>query len=450
MNILLIDDHVSARYLIKSMLDDFYGLSFFEASSKQEAYDIVDSHSIDIAFVDIVLDVNKGNRDGHEIIETISQKGIKCIAVSVLSEIGIALDKGAYYYIVKDHLSEKTLVHLIQFIRKQMQLEQRVSELEMENADHRFDDMVLGKSQAMNKMFNIIQRVAKTDRPVLIHGPSGAGKEIAARLVHRLSEFPDEPFFDLNCGALPESLLEASLFGYEKGAFTGADKAKDGYLNSVGQGVLFLDEIAELPLLLQPKLLRVLETREFRPLGSNKSQVFKGRIVAATHASLEDMVTAKTFREDLWYRLNVFQVDVPSLKSRTEDIPDLLKFFSRNQYRMLNFSEGAAHYLQQLPWPGNIRQLRNLIDRLAILSDDDPITEESIMEIEGNQKFVNHDHIDSVVDKLLKSPIENKIEAIEAIEKRIIMSAVNECNGNKSAAARRLGVHRKYIERRSY
>ena len=192
--------------------------------------------------------------------------------------------------------------------------------------------------------------------------------------IHAQGPHPDEPLLDLNCGAIPEALMESQLFGHERGAFTGADRRQDGYFALVRKGTLFLDEIAELSLPLQAKLLRVLETGRFRPVGASAVARFGGRIVAATHANLSELVSRGQFREDLLYRLDVLTVPVPALAERTEDIPALVAHFVRQQQRALRFTAEAMDLLCCMPWPGNVRQLRNLIDRLAVFAEDEEIT----------------------------------------------------------------------------
>ena len=232
-----------------------------------------------------------------------------------------------------------------------------------------------------------------------------------------------------------------------RGAFTGADREQQGYLSLVKEGTLFLDEIAELPMALQSKLLRVLETGIFRPVGSATQGRFEGRVVAATHADLAERVRRGTFREDLFYRLNVLAVRVPALSQRREDIPALVAHFCRGQKRPLRFSTAALDVLMSAAWPGQVRQLRNLVDRVAVFVDDDVVTPEALgpFMAESPASSTNADALQAIARKILRLPLENRLEAIE---EALIAEAVRLSDGNKSGAARLLGMHRKAVSRR--
>lgn len=305
------------------------------------------------------------------------------------------------------------------------------------------EPVVIGKSKAFQHLHRLIHRVASTDRTVLISGPTGAGKEIVAQMVHRLGS-PGLPFIDLNCGAIPENLLESELFGCVKGAFTGATGNRAGYLNMVGHGTLFLDEIGELPLSLQPKLLRVLETRSYRPLGSSETQRFDGRVIAATHRDLKLLVQQERFREDLYYRLAVVELELPGLEQRREDIPDLVEYFCRLQSRQFCFAPEALALLCRQAWPGNVRQLRNLIDRIGVLVEASLIDVTLLEPFLCQEQPVAQNHGD-LAQALLRMDGEDKLAAAEQL---LIDHALQVCQGNKTAAAHLLGVNRKVIERR--
>lgn len=304
---------------------------------------------------------------------------------------------------------------------------------------------VVGHSPAFLHLLRLLDRVAPTDRAVLISGPTGAGKEVLAQRIHRRGRHPDAPFLDINCGALPEHLVEAELFGHAKGAFTGAVANHAGHFERVGRGTLFLDEIGELPLNLQPKLLRVLETRSFRPLGSTEVKRFEGRVVAASHRDLDAWVREGRFREDLYYRLAVFILEVPGLDQRRDDIPELVTHFASLQPRALTFSDAALTRLQNHPWPGNIRQLRSLVDRLGILAERTHITPEVLVEYLESQKTSPEVDTGALADALMALPGEDKLALVEQL---MIDRAMQLSGDNKSAAARLLGVSRKTVERR--
>ncbi len=304
---------------------------------------------------------------------------------------------------------------------------------------------VVGRAPAFLHLLRLLDRVAHTDRAVLISGPTGSGKEVMAQLIHHRSRAPHAPFLDINCGALPEHLVEAELFGYAKGAFTGAVNSHPGHFERVGTGTLFLDEIGELPLSLQPKLLRVLETRSFRPLGSTEVKRFMGRVVAASHRDLDALVRDGRFREDLYYRLAVFVLDVPGLEQRREDIPELASHFAALQPRALTFTDAALNRLQHHAWPGNIRQLRSVIDRLGVLCEVSHITAEVLADFLDPQPMA--DAVDPLVlaDALIALPGDDKLAVAEQL---LIDRAMQLSDDNKSAAARLLGVSRKAVERR--
>jgi DNA-binding NtrC family response regulator len=304
---------------------------------------------------------------------------------------------------------------------------------------------VVGSAPVFVQSLSLLARVAPTDRTVLISGPTGSGKEVMAQLVHHRSRTPNAPFLDINCGALPEHLVEAELFGYAKGAFTGAVNSHPGHFERVGDGTLFLDEIGELPLALQPKLLRVLETRSFRPVGSTEVKRFMGRVVAASHRDLEALVRDGRFREDLYYRLAIFVLQVPGLDQRREDIPELARHFAALQPRALTFSEAALARLQQHAWPGNIRQLRSVIDRLGVLAEASHITPEVLAAFLTPQTTASTVDPVALADALMGLPGDDKLAVAEQL---LIDRAMQLSEDNKSAAARLLGVSRKAIERR--
>ena len=308
------------------------------------------------------------------------------------------------------------------------------------------DDLVFSRSDSMSRVYSFVDKISNTDRTILVTGPTGAGKEVIVRLIHQRSANSGGPFVDVNCGAIPEALIESLLFGHEKGAFTGANCRQEGVFASASGGTLFLDEIAELSLSMQAKLLRVLETRAFYPVGSVTRHAFTGRVIAATHFDLSKRVADHLFREDLYHRLNVFHIAVPGLQKRREDIPELVDFFAKRTSRPLIFDVGALRYLARHPWPGNIRQLRNTIERIATLCEQPHVTEAVVRtHLERNHEDTPADSLTSLADKILDLDVSNKLVAIQ---QSLVNRALERAKGNKSAAARLLGVHRKVVERR--
>jgi len=299
---------------------------------------------------------------------------------------------------------------------------------------------IIGDAPSIHKLAAQIKKIAISDRPVLLNGATGTGKELFANAIHQLS-FREGDIVAVNCSSIPENLFESLLFGHEKGAFTGAYKRQHGYFAQANGGTLFLDEIAELPLIHQPKLLRVLETHSFSRIGSEEKVLFTGRIVTATHADLAQMTRDKLFREDLFYRLNIFEIDIPSLEHRREDIPLLVNYFA--QQENVIFSQCALELFKYSSWPGNIRQLKNTIDKLCVLTDSDFLSAKCIQDLAVCEQ--DEDIIFKIARELIAMPLDNKIKAIH---NALVSEAVAASNGNKTEAARLLGVHRKVIERR--
>ncbi|MEX3981194.1 sigma 54-interacting transcriptional regulator [Paraburkholderia sp. EG287A] len=310
-----------------------------------------------------------------------------------------------------------------------------------EKADY---DAFIGEAPAFRQLVRMIDRVAPTDHALLIIGPTGSGKELVARRVHSRSLRRDQPFVDVNCGAIPEHLVEAELFGHVKGAFTGAGESRPGLLQQVGKGTLLLDEIGELPLALQPKLLRALETRTFRPVGASSSVRFEGRVVASTHRDLRELARQGLFREDLFYRLAVFVLAVPGLDQRVEDIAALAAHFASQQERRIEFSPAALRRLGRHAWPGHIRQLRNLVSQLSVLAEK-PLIEEDTLEPFLLSETAGAVSRAALADMLLQLEGRDKLAGAEDL---LIDRALERTAGNKSAAATLLGVGRKTVERR--
>ncbi len=453
MNILIVDDQRSARRILASALEPFADeITVVEASSLEEARAVLATSPVDLAFVDIRLGSDARNRDGFTLIREIREKTaalpIAVTGFNELAEVRGALRAGARDYLLKEELSEELIAPILLALRDRTRLEKEVLALRSrENPTNVIG--LTGASPAMDQLRSAIRRVATSDRPVLVVGPTGSGKELVVRAIHGLGPHPTEPLLDINCGAIPENLMESQLFGHERGAFSGADRRQEGFFAAVKQGTLFLDELGELPMSLQAKLLRVLESGRFRPIGATADQRFEGRVVAATHRDLERRVTQGLFREDLFYRLNVLLVRVPSLDERREDIPALVARFAADQTRPLRFSAAALDFLCKTAWPGNVRQLRNLVDRLAVFSEHDEITPDILLTLlPGPSSGVPlaDGTVETLARAILRLPVPNKLAAIEGA---LVKEALAMADGNKSAAARFLGVHRKMVERRT-
>jgi two-component system response regulator HydG len=449
--VLIVDDQASARRSLSSILERAGELEILEAESLAQARQIIATERFDLALIDLRLGQDSRNRDGLILVSEVRQKTtavpIIVTASHEMVEIRQAMRLGAFDYILKNDLCDELVLPVLAELRNRHRLEQEVRELRARHAVVSVREGLVGASPPMEDLRRTIRRAALSDRPILVIGPTGSGKELVVGAIHAQGPHPEEPLLDVNCGAIPEALMESQLFGHERGAFTGADRRHDGYLAAVGRGTLFLDEIAELPLPLQTKLLRVLESGQFRAVGSTTASRFAGRVVAATHADLQERVAQHRFREDLFYRLNVLTVRVPSLAERTQDLPALVAHFCGQQPRPLHFTAESMEQLCRMRWPGNVRQLRNLIDRLAVFAESDHITPEML------RGFLLPDPdgprveaaLEPIVRAILRLPVENKLAAIE---EALIAAAIALSDGNKSAAARLLGVHRKAVERR--
>ena len=452
MKLLIVDDQASARRVLSAIVGKLDDVEIEEADSLESARRAIENQALDVALLDLRLGSDARNRDGLVLVEEIRARTaivpIIVTAYQEVAEIRQAMRVGAYDYILKDDLCDELVLPVLTGLRTRRRLEHEVRELRARQPEAEpVTGRLVGVSPAMELLRETIRRAALSDRPVLVTGPTGSGKELVVEALHTLGPHPDHPLLDLNCGAIPEALMESQLFGHAKGAFTSADREQQGYLTLVKQGTLFLDEVAELPATLQAKLLRVLETGVFRPVGSAAQGRFEGRVVAATHADLTDRVRTGAFREDLFYRLNVLAIRVPPLGERREDVPALVAHFCRGQKRPLRFSAAALDLLMGSAWPGHVRQLRNLVDRVAAFADDDLVTPEALAPFlaESPASNTNADVLQSTARNILRLPIENKLEAIE---EALIAEAVRLSDGNKSGAARLLGLHRKAVSRR--
>ena len=317
------------------------------------------------------------------------------------------------------------------------------SHLDVNNENH-LSCNIVGESTAIIRLKKLIARIAPSSKAVLITGPTGSGKELIAASLHQQSPLKNGPLVSVNCSTLPEALVESLLFGHEKGSFTGADKKTDGYFCQANNGTLFLDELGEMPLLVQAKLLRVLETGRYSRVGGSTEQTFGGRVVAATHVDLQEAIKRREFREDLYFRLNVLMIKIVPLNERRDDIPLLIEYLRCKGENPLPFSPSAIKKMQQMEWKGNVRELKNSIERLCLLSDLDEITPDCIEEILNPDPESTTDVLDQVAKIILNTNVPNKNNAII---NALMTRALRETNGNKSKAAALIGVHRKVIER---
>ena len=373
--ILVVEDEELMRSILRRLLEEA-GYNVFTADSAETALGLFPENDIAVTLTDIKM----GGMDGIELlsqIKAIDENALVIImtAYSSVDSAVAALRSGAYDYVTKPFVNEDLLQTVKNaIVQRDLFKENRVLRREL-GRRYSFSE-IIGKSETLQKVFSLVEKVADTNTNLLIRGESGTGKELIARAVHFNSGRASKPFLAVNCGAIPESLLESELFGHKKGSFTGAVADKKGLFRSASGGTLFLDEIGEMPIALQVRLLRALQEHEVTPVGSSEVIKFDARILAATNRDLEQDVKDGRFREDLFYRLNVIEIKLPSLRERREDIPLLVKHFAARFARNANAGEKQVEHpamaaLVNYSWPGNVRELENTIERAFILSGNE-------------------------------------------------------------------------------
>lgn len=437
--ILIADDDASMCAMLSAHLTK-RGFEVETFTSAQAAFDAHRSREFDV----VVTDLNMAGMDGLELCERVVQNSPQTPVVlitafgSLETAIG-AIRAGAYDFVPKPFEIE-TFVLAIERAARHRELQAEVSRLRSVVAGaSRFDDM-LGESAAMRRVFELIERVADSDTSVLVTGESGTGKELVARALHRRSARRDGPFVPVNCAAVPEALLESELFGHTRGAFTDARTARSGLFVEASGGTLFLDELGEMPLGLQPKLLRALEERVVRPIGASAEVPFDVRLVAATNTDLESAVEEGRFRADLFYRVNVLQIDLPPLRRRDNDVLLLAQRFveqcaERSGKRVTGLSAPAAQKLLSYAWPGNVRELKNAIERAVTLARYAEVVVEDLPE-----KIQDYRRSRGDGDEPLLPMAE--------VERRYVGRVLEATGGNKAEAARILGFDRTTLYRK--
>ncbi len=428
-SVLIVEDEEMMRGILRQLLEaaDF---EVYTADSAETALDLFTSNEIVITLTDIKM----SGRDGLALLDQIKSIDDEAVVIIMTAFSSVdtavaALRKGAYDYITKPFVNED----LVQTVRNAAQHRQLFREnrvLRRELYKHQTFSEIVGKSDALHRVFELVNKVADTSANVLIQGESGTGKELIARAIHFNSGRRDKPFLAVNCGALPESLLESELFGHTRGSFTGAVADKKGLFRSVAGGTLFLDEVGEMPPSLQVKLLRALQEHQVVPVGSSTAVNFDARIVAATNRDLEDEVAGGRFRKDLFYRLNVIEIEVPPLRERRDDIPLLIKHFvgtaahAQNAPQKVVTGEALAA-LTNYDWPGNIRELEHVIERSVILSRDEIDLASLPAKVQATSEKTG---------KIGDRP------TLEEMEKRYVLDVLAESGQDKVTAASILGI----------
>jgi DNA-binding NtrC family response regulator len=440
-HLLLVDDDAEYRATISRRLQR-RGHTVQEAENLQSAMSVARTEQFDAAVVDLEMPDGSGVTLLHQLKE--EDPALEVLILTGHGSIETAVEamrQGAYDYLTKPCRFEELETRLAKAIdRGRLSREnQRLKSL-VENVTATAD--MVGQSTAMQDVLTFLRRIAGADHPVVIYGESGTGKELAAQAVHRFSPRAERPLVAINCAAIPEALLESELFGHERGAFTGADKAKMGLFEAASTGTLFIDELGELALGLQAKLLRALETHRIRRVGAIKETPVDVRIVAATNRDLSKEVAAGRFREDLYYRLNVLAVQLPPLRDRRDDIPLLVEHFLRRPpIREWSISSAALEKLVAYPWPGNIRELANVIERAKILADNPVITAAQLPE--------NIVRPVPPVASLQLKPVATapKPDQLVTIEREHVLAVLQREGGNKSRTATALGLTRRSLYR---
>ena len=444
--ILVIDDDKDLRFNLSSILKD-EGYDVLAVGDGREALKAVQNNSPNLALLDIRLP----SMNGMEILEKLKRmdKDLLIIMLTAYAEVKDAVKAmklGAFDYITKPFDNEE----LILIVKKALQtqyLSREVEELRKKLGEKKPIEEIMGESPQIKQVLKQVEIIAPTNMTVIIQGESGTGKELIAQLIHQKSLCKDKPFVAIDCGAIPETLVESELFGYEKGAFTGAEDRKEGKFEQANSGTLLLDEITNLTDGIQMKLLRVLQERRLQHLGGKKDISIDVRIIVTSNVNLSEQVRKGRFRDDLYHRLNEFQIELPRLAERKEDIPILAKYFleeanSGFNKKVRGFSPGVMKFFLEFPWPGNVRELKNVTRRAVLLAESESI---ELGNFSTNILKLSKEAIDPT--KPLDKGISFK-EMNQEFEKDLINKALEAADGNKIKAAKILQINRKALYRK--
>ncbi len=435
-HVLIVEDDENMRFFLNEAMAK-HGYQPTAVGNAEAAIEAVGRNSFDLIITDVKLPGMSGieaiprikERDPQATIIVMTAYGTKQLAMD-------AIRAGAYDFFTKPFKMEEMNVVISRALEKR-RLQKEVRKLEEKLRKQYSFENIVGSSSAMQQVYELIQKVVQTDVTVLICGESGTGKELIAQAIHYHSARKDKPFVKLNCVAIPEGLLESELFGHEKGAFTGAIQRKSGKFELANTGTIFLDEIGDMTLATQAKILRVLQEKEFELVGGTETVKIDVRVIAATNKDLADAVQNGQFREDLYFRLNVFSIVVPPLRDRKEDIPLLVDHFLATANEQMGrsirgISKDALDLLMMYHWPGNVRELENCIHRAVVMSDEDLITPRyfpaHIQSMAQKPRYTLPDHIESIDDTLAN------------VERQIICDTLRQTGGVQSKASRLLGI----------
>jgi len=454
--ILIIDDEEGIRLSLRGILED-EGFRCVEADSGEQGLEVLGTDIPDMVFLDIWLP----GMDGLEVLDTVVRdyEGLPVIMISGHGTIETAvqaLKKGAFDFIEKPLSLEKVVVaarNALEFSRLRQENQALKTRISSEQPVS-----LTGESRAIDHLNEVISRVAPTDSWVLITGENGTGKEIVARSIHHQSSRADRPLVAVNCAAIPEELIESELFGHEKGAFTGADKAQEGKFELADGGILFLDEIGDMSLKTQAKILRILQEQSFEHVGGRKTITVDVRVIAATNKDLAEEIKAGNFREDLYYRLKVFPLELPPLRDRTGDIPLLINDFvailvRQHGFKPITFDEGAITALGRYRWPGNVRELKNFVERMFIMYAGETVTAdrlppEFIAAPASRSQPETVKAADMPTDNLITDGPTDLKQARADFEARFLEAKLKEFDGNISQLAKAIGLERSSLYRK--
>ncbi len=451
MHALIVDDDEGILWILDKVLRE-EGLKVSQAGSITEAKKILQEETVDMVFLDVFLP--DGN--GMDLLESgaLTMPVVILTAETTFGHAAEAYRIGAMEYLPKpfDLDEVRRLVQRVQPAQKEINPKKEQQE-----------DLIIGRSPAMQQLFRTLGRVAASDLTVLITGETGTGKEMVARTLHERSQRAEQPFIAINTAAIPADLLESELFGHEKGAFTGADKSRDGRFEQADGGTLFLDEIGDMPAALQAKLLRVLEEGRVQRVGGSQSKSVNVRLLAATHQHLPEKIANGLFREDLYYRLNVIPVHIPPLRERRDDIHELANYLLAQAVNELGMKapillDDAADLLSRHDWPGNVRELKNVMRRLAVLTPGASITLSDVALALGNTSNTQQDGetLSMAVTRCTRQYLHQLGYAqasmlhqhlLEQVEPPLLVLAMEQCNGNQLKVSEMLGLNRNTVRK---
>src|SRR5579863_4311140 len=443
LNLLIVDDERSIREACREVAQSL-GYTVFVADSAEHAYRLLDLQSFD----SVLLDLRLPGAGGLEALRRIKDRRPEAVVIVVTGYGTVqsavqAMKHGAYDYVTKP-FSVDELKLLLERVGSHLKLKSENRLLREKVKSKQGFGGIVGRAPEMEKLYRIIAKAANSIHPVLILGESGTGKEMVARSIHYSGPFRDKPFIPVDCGSLVPTLIESELFGYVRGAFTGANQAKEGLLAIAEGGTIFLDEVGELPVDLQSKLLRAIQEKEIRPVGSTRRIAINVRILAATNRDLEQAVTEGAFRRDLYFRLNVLSLRIPALRERREDIPLLIAHFmersNRNSGQDKILSDDALKAMLAYDWPGNVRELENCLERTCAF------TSGPVINVPDLPPAIARSYV--AVPSNGNGNSQNKIVPMAELERQTILSAIAELNGDKLEAARLLGIGKTTLYRK--